>query len=152
MHFCFLADFRDFLNRLYKVDLILGGIFAGSVYFLYICWVGDHLTRSWRKWVQFLVKIFVIVIFLIGIYVFQGPIRDTLDFRPIEKEITVLDFGANYKINWFYSNITDIEGNSFQVFSSPIINRGDKLYIVYVPYSNTILYYKRIARAVPVKN
>jgi hypothetical protein len=109
-----------------------------------ICWKGDHMTRKWKKWGQHLVKLFGITFFLISVYFSYALLLDTIYFKPIKKEIAVDSVGSYYKTALFYTRVRDTEGNGFTIYDGVRFKEGEKIRIIYVPHSDTILYFERI--------
>lgn len=132
----------DYLRmQLYKVLFIDSIIFAGTLYLSYIFWVGDPVSRTWKKWIQHLGKVAAIFVLFMGIYVIQGPIRDVIDFKPVQKVITVKDAGSQWTTALFFTIVTDINEESYYLYKGIKFSIGEKLKIIYVPYSRHILYY-----------
>jgi hypothetical protein len=137
----------DYLRmQLYKVLFITSIIFAGTLYLSYILWVGDPVSRTWKKWLQHMFKVLAILVLLMGIYVIQGPIRDVIDFKPVQKVITVKDAGSPWTTALFFTVVTDINDESYYLFEGRKFSLGQKLWIIYAPHSRHILYYERIPK------
>jgi hypothetical protein len=100
--------------------------------------------KKWNKWAQHLVKLFGITTFLMGVYSSYGLFLDTVQFNPVKKEITVDSVDLYYKTALFDNSFSDTEGNAYYIYGGERFKEGEKIRIIYVPHSDTILYFERM--------
>ena len=103
--------------ELYKSNIwaVVGLLF--SLYFIYLGFGGDKTVRNFRKWAQIMFKLFSIAILYLAIYFAYGPIKDTIDFKPIEKQIIVKEAGfGSWMDGLVMTTIEDLENNSYYLY------------------------------------